>query len=83
MKFNYGKKNQEIITLFVQEMLFRGYLASTSVYVSNAHTIEIVEEYLKNVEEVFTILSDAILKDNIKKLLKTSVRSDSFKRLTK
>jgi len=83
MRFNYREKNQEIITLFIQEMLHRGYLASTSVYVSNAHTKEIIEEYLENVDEVFKLISLAIKKNNIKKLLKTSIRSDSFKRLTK
>jgi glutamate-1-semialdehyde 2,1-aminomutase len=83
MKFNYGDRNQEIITLFVQEMLSRGYLASTSIYVSNAHTEGIVDEYLINVDLVFKLLSEAILSKNIKKSLKTSVRSDSFKRLTK
>ena len=83
MRFNYKEKNQEIITLFIQEMLHRGYLASTSVYVSNAHTKEIIEEYLENVDEVFKLISLAIKKNNVKKLLKTSVRSDSFKRLTK
>ena len=83
MRFNYKEKNQEIITLFIQEMLQRGYLSSTSVYVSNAHTEEIIEEYLENVDEVFKLISLAIKKNNIKKLLKTSIRSDSFKRLTK
>ena len=44
---------------------------------------EIIEEYLENVDEVFKLISLAIKKNNVKKLLKTSVRSDSFKRLTK
>ena len=77
------ENSQPMMTLFIQEMLHRGYLASTSVYVSNAHTKEIIEEYLENVDEVFKLISLAIKKNNVKKLLKTSVRSDSFKRLTK
>lgn len=80
-KLNYGENNNPIITLFIQEMLKRGYLASTSIYVTYAHTKEIVEEYLKNVDDVFSILSDAISNDKVFHLLETEVRTDMFKRL--
>ncbi len=50
--------NNPIATLFIQEMLKRGYLASTSLYVTYAHTIEIANKYLANVDEVFEIMSD-------------------------
>ncbi len=40
-------------TYFTQEMLKRGYLATTGLYVSLAHTDSIVEDYLKACEEVF------------------------------
>ena len=59
------------------------YYLLQAFYLSNAHTKEIIEEYLENVDEVFKLISLAIKKNNIKKLLKTSIRSDSFKRLTK
>ena len=51
MKLNYGDRNQErLVTLFIQEMLKRGYLAATShSSVSYAHTEDIVNEYLKSV----------------------------------
>lgn len=40
-------------TFFTQEMLKRGYIASTAFYTSYAHSEEIIAEYLKNVDDVF------------------------------
>jgi glutamate-1-semialdehyde 2,1-aminomutase len=80
-KLNYGSDNNAIATLFIQEMLKRGYLASTSVYVTYSHTIEIVKEYLINVDEVFELISKAIENHNISSLLETEIRTDMFKRL--
>jgi len=80
-KLNYGESNNAIATLFIQEMLKKGYLASTSVYVTYAHTIEIANKYLENVDEVFKIMSDAIKNDKVIELLETEVRTDMFKRL--
>jgi glutamate-1-semialdehyde 2,1-aminomutase len=82
MKLNYQNRNQALMTLFIQEMLFRGYLAATSVYVSYAHTEKIVEKYLTAVDECFEIMSQAIENNNENELLKTKIRSDSFQRLT-
>lgn len=80
-KLNYGEANNPIATLFIQEMLKRGYLASTSLYVTYAHTIEIANKYLENVDEVFEIMSDAINNNKVLDLLETEVRTDMFKRL--
>jgi glutamate-1-semialdehyde aminotransferase len=82
MKFKYGDRNPAITTLFTQEMLRRGYLAATSVYVSQAHSQEIVAEYLENVDEVFSLLSNAINSMSELKFLETKPKSDSFQRLT-
>ena len=82
MKLNYGNRNQALATLFIQEMLKRGYLAATSVYVSYAHNKEIIESYLKATDECFEIISDAINNQNELELLETKVRSDSFNRIT-
>jgi len=62
-------------------MLKKGYLAANSVYVTYAHNEDIVKEYLKNVDEVFKLLADAIKHDNIKEKLETSIRDEGFKRL--
>ena len=80
-KLNYGKKNNAILTLFIQEMLKRGYLAASSVYVTYAHTKDIVDKYLANVDEVFDIISASIKNDNIEEKLETEIRTDMFKRL--
>ena len=81
MKLNYGDLNAAIITLFTQEMLKRGYLAAPSIYVSFSHNEKIVEEYLKNVDEVFHILSDSIRNEDVIKKLETRVKEEGFKRL--
>ena len=82
MKLHYGVRNQALLTLFIQEMLKRGYLAAASVYVSYAHNENIVDEYLKAVDECFLILSQAIQDNNENTILETKVRSDSFNRIT-
>ena len=71
-----------IKTLYTQEMLKRGYLASTSVYVSYAHTEEIVNEYMKNVDEVFELIKNAIDNNNINTLLEGPISHSGFQRLT-
>ena len=83
MKFGYEEKNALLQTLFTQEMLGRGYLAASSVYVSLAHTKEIVTEYLDAVDEVFGVLAQSLERDDLAKRLKTRPRSDAFQRLTK
>ena len=73
---------QQIKTLFTQEMLKRGYLASLSVYVSYSHTEEIIREYLTVVDEVFSIIAKAIEKGDISNLLEGPVCHSGFQRLT-
>ena len=73
--------NPELYTLFIQEMLKRGYLAANSVYLSYSHNLEIIEEYLSSVDEVFAIMYDAIRSNNIGNLLETRVKQEGFKRL--
>ena len=78
----YGADNDRLITLYIQEMLKRGYLSAPSVYVSLAHTPDVVKKYLTVADEVFSIMADAIRNDNIGELLETTPRSDAFLRLT-
>jgi glutamate-1-semialdehyde 2,1-aminomutase len=72
-----------LVTLFTQEMLKRGYLAAASVYVSMAHTDEVIDNYLNVVDEVFSIIKAGVEQDSTDQLLETRVRSSSFTRLTK
>ena len=80
--FDYERDSQALHTLFTQEMLERGFLASKSVYVSYSHTEEHVERYLENVDDVFSIIKEAIEKDCVYNLLKGPVAHEGFKRLT-
>ena len=77
-----NQKKELVDTLFIQEMLKRGYLASTSIYPSYCHTSEIIDEYFTHVKEVFTLIKSANEDNKISDLLETEPRSDSFKRLT-
>ncbi len=79
--FNYPNA-QEIRTLFTQEMLRRGYLASSSVYVSLAHTEAIVKQYIVVIDEVFAILKQAIEKGTVSQMLEGPVAHSGFQRLT-
>lgn len=73
---------QALKTLFTQEMLERGFLASTGLYASFSHEKRHVDAYLENVNEVFGVISESIEKDNIRDLLKGPVAHTGFKRLT-
>ena len=81
MKLGYGDDNPAIVTLFIQEMLKRGYLAATSVYVSQTHTLRIVEDYLAAADEVFGLIAKAISSNTVNLKLETRVKSEAFKRL--
>ena len=63
-------------------MLRRGYLASTSVYLSNAHDEVIIDRYLEAVDDCFLVLANAIESNSVEALLETRLRSDSFTRVT-
>jgi len=68
-------------TLFTQEMLQRGFLASKAVYVSYSHTSENVKAYLENADDVFGLIKRAMDANNVHGLLKGPVAHSGFKRL--
>ena len=81
--FHFVSDNSQVIhTLFTQEMLKRGFLASKSVYVSYSHSNRQVEDYLSNVEEVFRIIQQGVENGKINSFLKGPVAHEGFKRLT-
>lgn len=80
--FEYGEDSQAIRTLFTQEMLDRGFLASSTVFVTYAHTARDVQKYLSAVDAVFAILAKAIKGKNVLALLRGEVAHSGFKRLT-
>ena len=67
--------------LFTQEMLARGYLATTTIYVSYAHKIAHLPRYFKAVDETFAILAEAIQKNDAPKRLRGPLPEVGFKRL--
>ncbi|MFW9990412.1 MAG: aminotransferase class III-fold pyridoxal phosphate-dependent enzyme [Candidatus Odinarchaeota archaeon] len=79
--FNY-ENALELKTLFTQEMLKRGYLAGPSVYVSYSHSEETIDKYLSTVDEVFTIIKQALDSNNVLNLLEGPVCHTGFQRLT-
>lgn len=81
MKLNYGKKNNLILTYFIQEMLKKKYLVSSSIYISFSHTKKSVEKYLIETDKVFKKISNLLKEKKIKKQISINIRSDAFKRL--
>lgn len=68
-------------TLITQEMLSRGYLASTTVYACTEHNEEIVNNYFAELESVFEIIRDCEEGLDVMSLLKGPVCHAGFKRL--
>lgn len=65
---------------FIQEMLLKGFLASTSFYSMYAHKMSHIELYLNAVDEVFANMS-SLNTDQIKEKLLGKVSVAGFKRL--
>lgn len=82
-KFCYQNMNNELATLFTQEMLKKGILAAQSVYVTASHNEKILQVYENKCDMVFKIISTAISSKNINTLLESRPRYDSFARLNK
>lgn len=68
-------------TLITQEMLARGYLAGTSVYVCTAHTPDVVERFFEALDPVFGLVRECEEGRDVMSLLKGPVCHGSFKRL--
>jgi len=68
-------------TLISQEMLKKGYLASTSVYVCTAHTPEIVDSYFEALDPILGLISQCEDGYDVMSLLNGPVCHAGFKRL--
>jgi len=81
--FSFEYKNgQALHTLFNQEMLKRGFLASKSVYASASHNKQHVVKYLACVDEIFSLIKKVLNGGGLSKYLKGPVAHAGFKRLT-
>jgi glutamate-1-semialdehyde aminotransferase len=76
------KRNMIFKTLFTQEMLKRGFLASNGFYASLAHEEGDLDRYEKALDVVFDIVSKAAKEDKPAARLKGAVCQTGFKRLT-
>ena len=68
-------------TLFNQEMLRRGFLASDRFYSTMAHTEQDVNAYLQAVGESFALIARALAERSLLSSLEGPVKMSGFKRL--
>lgn len=79
--FSFDYENTpELLTFFNQEMLKRGFLASGGTATTFAYNERIIENYLKNVQEVFQQIQK--LDCNVLSKLKGKIKHSTFNRLT-
>jgi glutamate-1-semialdehyde 2,1-aminomutase len=68
-------------TLMTQEMLRKGYLAGTNVYVCTDHTPAVVDEYFETLEPIFRLIGECEGGRDLAPLLNGPVCHAGFKRL--
>lgn len=68
-------------TLITQEMMHKGFIAGTSVYVCTEHTDQIIENYFIELEPIFELIKDCEEGLNVNSLLKGPICHNGFKRL--
>jgi glutamate-1-semialdehyde 2,1-aminomutase len=73
--------SEELRTLYTQSMLDRGFLAGVALYVTLAHTEEIVDRYAAAVDEVFGEVAEALGAGEVAARLRGPVAHSTFRRL--
>lgn len=68
-------------TLIAQEMLAKGYLASTGIYTCIDHTPEIVDSYFSALESVFVLIRECEDGRDVASMLKGPICHAGFRRL--
>ena len=68
-------------TLIIQEMLKKGFLAGTSVYVCTEHTKSIVEQYFEAINPLFGLIKECEMGRAVDDFLDGPVCHDGFQRL--
>jgi hypothetical protein len=69
-------------TLFTQIMLERGFLATGAFYAAYAHQESDVTRYATVVDEAFSVIKNALDKDEVEKLVKGPIAHAGFYRLS-
>ena len=81
--FSIEEKDPLLIkTIFTQELLKEGYLASNVIYLSYAHTHEIIDKYCEVADKVFNKIKSAKDDGSLAKLLEGPICHSGFSRLT-
>ena len=81
LKINEAKP-LEIKTLFTQEMLKKGYLASNLTFLSVSHTESVINKYADECFEVFRKIKESLINENLKNYIDGAICHSGFKRLT-
>ena len=82
--FSFSYDNSaELMTLFIQEMLAKGFLAYGQFKPSYAHRQEHVESYLRATEETFAEIAESVAKGDTAKRLRGPVMKTGFYRLVR
>jgi len=68
-------------TLITQEMLKKGFLATTEVYVCTEHTQPVVDQYFEALDPLFALIRECESGRNVDDLLEGPVCHERFKRL--
>lgn len=68
-------------TLITQEMLKKGYLAGTSVYVCTEHTSEVINGFFEALDPIFDLIKDCEAGRDVRSLLNGPICHSGFKRL--
>ena len=80
--FRHGEASQAMATLYTQEMLDAGFLASGAFYVMYAHTPEHVDRALEATDAAFARIHTALEQDSLEDALRGPVAHGGFRRLT-
>lgn len=80
--FDFKENSLVLKTLFIQEMLKKGFLATNSYYSSYAHKQEHLDKYLNAVDDVFAFIARATKEGNLNKYLNGPICHSGFKRLS-
>lgn len=79
---NFDYENAiEVLTLYIQSMLERGFLLGAAVYTTTTYTEEILKKFEIATNESFEVISSAVKSGNVKALLKGPVKHTGFARL--
>ena len=82
-ELQYGKRNNEYLTYFIQELLKERILGGNSIYLSMSHSDKEIDRYLKIVEKIFINLSKIVRsKTDHSNFLEIPIIDIGFKRLT-